>query len=65
MAEADYHCVMSTAEFEGIPTDEDYPIDGYYEALIDRNERLGHRFFEDPEQLKKAEMTVYASSRIL
>jgi hypothetical protein len=53
MAEVDYRRVMSAAAFAAIPTHEDDPIDGYYEALIDRNERLGHRFFEDAEQLKQ------------
>ena len=53
MAATDYRCVMSAADFEAIPTEEDYPIDGYNEALIDRNKRLGHQFFEDAEQLKK------------
>jgi hypothetical protein len=53
MAEAGYRCEMSAADFDAIPTDEEYPIDGYYEALIDRNERLGHQFFEDAEQLKQ------------
>lgn len=53
MAETDYRCTMSAADFDAVPVDEDYPIDTYYEALIDRNERLDHRFFEDAEQLKK------------
>jgi hypothetical protein len=44
---------MSAADFAAIPADEDYPIDGYYDALIDRNERLGHRFAEDAELLKE------------
>jgi hypothetical protein len=53
MADADYLCVMSAAELDAIPADENYPIDGYYEALIDRNERLHHRFFEDAKHLKE------------
>ncbi len=53
MAEADYRCVLSAADFDAIPVDDDYPIDGYYEALIDRNERLHHRFFEDAKHLKE------------
>jgi hypothetical protein len=53
MAEVDYRNAMSALEFNAIPADEAYPIDGYYEALIDRNQRLGHRFFEAVEELKK------------
>jgi hypothetical protein len=53
MAKADYRCVMSAADFDAIPVDEDYPIDGYYDPLIDRNERIDHRFFEDAEHLQE------------
>ncbi len=53
MVDTDYRRVMSAADFEAIPADEDDPIDGYYEALIDRNGRIGHEFFEDVNQLKK------------
>ena len=53
MTEPDYRCLMSAADFDAMPSDEDYPIDGYYEALIDQNERIDHRFFEDAEQLNK------------
>jgi hypothetical protein len=53
MAEADYRRVMSAADFDAIPSDDKYPIDDYYDALIDRNERIGHQFFEDSVQLKK------------
>jgi hypothetical protein len=51
MAKADYRCLLSAAEFDAIPVDDDDPIDGYYEALIDQNARLDHRFFEDAKHL--------------
>jgi hypothetical protein len=53
MAVVDFRAEMSPAAFEAIPTDADEPIDGYYDALIDRNKRVDHRFFEDSEQLQK------------
>jgi hypothetical protein len=53
MAEADYRCVMSPADFDAIPADEDSPIVGYYETLIIGNKRLGPWIFEDVEQLEK------------
>src|SRR5262249_20280506 len=53
MREVDDRRIISAADFAAIPADDDYPIDGYYEALIDQNERLGHQFLEDAEQLKK------------
>lgn len=56
MAEVDYRCVLSAAEFNAIPAHDEGPIDSYYEVLIDRNERLGHRFFEAAEHLKKLTM---------
>ena len=53
MSQADYRLPMSASDFEAIPADEDYPIDGYYDALIDGNKRIGHEFFEQPERLKE------------
>jgi hypothetical protein len=49
----DYRAEMSAAAFEAIPADADDPIDGYYDALIDRNKRIDHRFFGESEQLQK------------
>jgi hypothetical protein len=43
MHETDYRTKMSSAAFEAIPTDPDDPIDGYYDRLIDRNQRIDHR----------------------
>jgi hypothetical protein len=40
MAEKDYRAKLSAAEFEAIPRDEECPILGYYEELIDCNEKF-------------------------
>jgi hypothetical protein len=53
MCAEDYRAEMSPAEFEAIPADPDYPIDGLYDALIDRNPRINHCFFEDNTQLQE------------
>ena len=53
MAEVDHRRVMSAAEFDAIPANAEYPIDGYYEALIDRNERIGYEVHEQPERFKE------------
>lgn len=53
MRDADYRAEMSAAAFEAIPTDPDDPIDGYYDLLIDWNERIDHRFFEERERLQE------------
>jgi Domain of unknown function (DUF4375) len=53
MAEADRRRVMSASDFDAIPVDADYPIDGYYEALIERNERIGHEVYEQAERFKE------------
>ncbi|OWK41620.1 hypothetical protein FRUB_03698 [Fimbriiglobus ruber] len=45
--------MLSVAEFDAIPADDEYPIDGYYETLIDRNERITHEVYEQPERLKE------------
>jgi hypothetical protein len=52
MVEADYRRVMSNAEFEALQARSNDPIDAYYEFLIDRNERIGHEFYEQPNRLK-------------
>ena len=52
MPEDDYRRVMSATEFDAIPVDDKYPIDGYYDALIDRNEQIGSEVYEQPERLK-------------
>ncbi|MGV3606043.1 MAG: DMP19 family protein [Planctomycetaceae bacterium] len=44
---------MPSAEFDAIPDCEKYPIDGLYEALIDRNKRIGHEVYEQPERFKE------------
>jgi len=49
----DYRADVSPADSESIPVSNDDPIDGFYDALIDGNRRLDHRFFEDSKQLQK------------
>jgi hypothetical protein len=53
MVEADRRREMPVAVFDAIPVDDEYPIDGYYEALIDRNERIGHEVYEQAELFKE------------
>jgi hypothetical protein len=53
MADHDYRRSMSAGAFDAIPADEDYPIDGYYEALIDQNERISDQFFSDARLLQR------------
>lgn len=53
MAESDRRRVMSAAEFEAIPADDEYPIDGYYEALIDQNKRISHEVFKRSAMLQE------------
>src|SRR5262245_13954115 len=53
MSGSDYRCVMSAADFDAIPVDEDYPIHGYYDALIEENGQLGYEIIEDNEELRK------------
>jgi hypothetical protein len=40
MSGKDYRAKLSAAQFRAIPVDEEYPIDGYYEALIDGNPKF-------------------------
>jgi hypothetical protein len=47
MQHPDCRAPLSAADFDAIPVDEECPIDGYYEALIDRNERVPDRFLQD------------------
>src|SRR5262245_24239980 len=53
MANVDRRRVMSVTDFDAIPSDDEYPIDGLYEALIDRNEQIGHEVYEQPERFKE------------
>jgi hypothetical protein len=53
MAEVDRRQTMSVAEFDAIPEYENDPIDGYYEVLIDGNERISHEFYERIERLQE------------
>jgi len=53
VAKADYRRVMSQAEFDAIRQDDEYPIDGYYDALIEENEQLSYKCIEDDGELKK------------
>jgi hypothetical protein len=53
MAGEDYRCVMSAADFEAIPGGGDFLIARHYEALIDRNDRIGNEFLQDARELKK------------
>jgi hypothetical protein len=53
MARADSRRVMSIAEFNAIPVDDKYPIDGYYKILIDENERIPNAVLENPRRLKE------------
>jgi hypothetical protein len=53
MAETDRRRMMSAAEFAAICAEDEYPIEGYFEALIDRNEWLGHEVYEQPEWFKE------------
>src|SRR5438105_15366054 len=53
MAEVDRRRGMSAAEFDAIAADDQYLIDGLYEALIDRNERITHEVYERPERFKE------------
>src|SRR5579871_980737 len=52
MPRADSRRFMSVAEFNAIPVDPEYPIDRYYETLIDANERTSHAGYGQPDQLK-------------
>ena len=52
----DHRKVMTVEEFDAIRADDDYPIDGYYDTLIDRNERIGHDIFERRD--RRSELTV-------
>jgi hypothetical protein len=49
MTEVDRRRAMSAAEFDAIPVDDEYPIDGYYEAFITRNDLLTDDVYE-PER---------------
>jgi hypothetical protein len=53
MTEVNHRRVMSATEFDAIPADDEYPIDGLYEALIDRNDRITHEVYEHPERFKE------------
>lgn len=53
MSQADYRVPMTAATFDAIPWDPEDPIDHYYEVLIDRNERIGHEFFESADRLRE------------
>jgi hypothetical protein len=44
---------MSAAEFDAIPADDEDPIEGYYDALIDRNRRISHEVYEQPERFQE------------
>jgi Domain of unknown function (DUF4375) len=53
MSDMDYRAEISAAAFDAIPADAEDPIDRLYEALIDRNKRINHRFFDDTTKLQK------------
>jgi hypothetical protein len=53
MGNEDHRVPMTAAAFDAIPTYAGDPIDGLYEWLIDRNERIANRFLEDNAELKK------------
>jgi Domain of unknown function (DUF4375) len=40
MKPKDYRAPLSAEDFDSIPADEEYPIDGYYETLIDANDKF-------------------------
>lgn len=53
MREMDHRTEMSIADFEAIPFDPENPIDYYYDLLIDQNNRIDNRFFEEHERLQE------------
>jgi Domain of unknown function (DUF4375) len=64
MSRTDYRAKLSADEFASIPVTDEYPIDGYYERLVDGNEKfhgIGHQYprgYEDPaliEQLTRGQ----------
>ena len=52
-SDADYRCQLSVVDFEAIVVEEDYPINGYYQALIEDNERLPYEIIDSAERLKE------------